>query len=406
ISANKGMLLAQNSTIENFNNQGTIQGPQVGIETNAKINTFINNGLIKATASGEWSNGIWVSANSNIQTFTNTETIEGGGSGIRMAGGTIGTLTNSGSIQGKYGGGIRVTNRATINQIDNSGIINGLNTWQGAISISDWYSRLTVHTIKNSGTLTGGTGIDILHADIDLIENSGTIIGTVNSTTDAGIQLHSSSVGTIINSGYIKSKSYGIQLATESQNTTLNNLINSGTIEGDLDGLLLTQKTNLKTIENTGVIKGGNAGINIHIIDFNWGKNGTVGTIVNKGSGEIVGNNYGIIIPTSSADYKVEAVKIESGKVEGTNGAGIALGADQDISTSIEISGKDTVVTGGQAGIVNEGNLGANGSGGITISGGATITSNSGNGSGIVNQGNGSISGSITVSDGASIEGG
>ncbi|EHN6903074.1 hypothetical protein KJK83_001832, partial [Campylobacter jejuni] len=269
-----------------------------------------------------------LASGSNIKTFTNGNNgfISGSsGHGIYIASGvSIKTLKNSGSIVGRNGGGIRVKGpNATIDTIDNSGIINGLNTWQGAISISDWSGRFKVGTIKNSGTLTGGTGIDILNADIDLIENSGTIISTAkDSVADAGIQLHTSDIKTLKNTGYIQSQSYGVEIITYRGNTTLNNLINSGTIEGKIDGLLIIQGTKTDYIENTGVIKGENAGINVDFQSWNQKKSGTVGTIVNKDSGEIVGNNYGIIIPTSSADYTVEAVKIESGKVEGTNGAG------------------------------------------------------------------------------------
>ncbi|EAL5964107.1 hypothetical protein DSN88_09165, partial [Campylobacter jejuni] len=332
-------------------------------------------------------------AGGTISTFDNKgliKTNSADGYGIYITGGvSIDTLKNTGTIQGatQNGDGIRIKgSNVTINQIDNSGIIESADE---AIGIKDWDYRIKVHTIKNSGTLKGTIiGIVGLNADIDLIENSGTIITGQYNVTEGGsaaIQLHTTNVGTIINSGYIKSAStYGIQLITAYSSNTLKTLINTGTIEGKMDGLFIGQGTSTEYIENTGVIKGGNAGINVDFKSWNHQKSGTVGTIVNKDSGEIVGDNYGIIIPTSSADYKVEAVKIESGKVEGTNGAGIALGADQDISTSIEISGKDTVVTGGKAGIVNEGNLGADGSGGITISNGATITSNSGNGSGIV----------------------
>ncbi|EHN6917025.1 hypothetical protein KJK76_001903, partial [Campylobacter jejuni] len=173
ISGNKGINLTAGSSIETFNNSGTIQGPQVGIQTNATINTFTNNGLINSPGSGEWSNGIWMSGSSNIDTFTNTGSIQGGGTGIRMAGGTISTfdnkgliktnsadgygiyitgevniqtLKNTGTIQGatQNGDGIRIKgSNVTINQIDNSGIIESADE---AIGIKDWDYRIKVHT--------------------------------------------------------------------------------------------------------------------------------------------------------------------------------------------------------------------------------------------------------------------
>ncbi|EAL5964162.1 hypothetical protein DSN88_09455, partial [Campylobacter jejuni] len=199
-------------------------------------------------------------------------------SGIMMQG-TIQTFNNSGTIKGNNNHGIQTPGKITIDTLNNSGLILGNGSYSGAIIIGNWENSMSVNTIKNSGTLMGVSGIATLYTTINLIQNTGTIISTkhqVGAGGTAGIQLHSSNIGTVINSGYIKSEStYGIELITYTGNTTLNNLINSGTIEGDLDGLFITQGTSIKTIENTGVIKGGNAGINVDFKSWNTKKNGT-----------------------------------------------------------------------------------------------------------------------------------
>ncbi|HDZ4265436.1 TPA: hypothetical protein RTB26_001824, partial [Campylobacter jejuni] len=92
--------------------------------------------------------------------------------------------------------------------------------------------------------------------------------------------------------------------------------------------------------------------------------------------------------------------KVEGGK------SGIYIGGGKEINTQITIAGE---VSGGAAGIVNEGIIGGSSDnddkkGGIIISGGS-VSSSSG-GSGIVNQGNGSIAGEIKVESGGSVEGG
>ncbi|EHN6903075.1 hypothetical protein KJK83_001833, partial [Campylobacter jejuni] len=265
------------SNIDTFTNTGSIQASGSGIRmAGGTISTFDNQGLIKANSTA--GHGIYITGGVNIQTLKNTGTIQGAtqdGDGIRIKGSNV-----------------------TINQIDNSGLIESADE---AIGIKDWAwnNRLKVDTIKNSGTLKGTIiGIVGLNADIDLIQNTGTIITGKYNVTDGGsaaIQLHSSSVGTIINSGYIKSAStYGIQLITANSSNTLKTLINSGTIEGKMDGLFIGQGTKTDYIENTGVIKGGNAGINVDFKSWNQKKSGTVGTIVNKSNGEIIGDNYGI----------------------------------------------------------------------------------------------------------------
>ncbi|MCW1864568.1 hypothetical protein OLQ14_08665, partial [Campylobacter jejuni] len=86
--------------------------------------------------------------------------------------------------------------------------------------------------------------------------------------------------------------------------------------------------------------------------------------------------------------------------------SGIYIGGGKEINAQIKIEGS---VTGGTAGIVNEGVIGGSSSsrgstGGIIISGGS-VRSSSGR-SGIVNQGNGSITGEIKVESGGSVEGG
>ncbi|HEC1891975.1 TPA: hypothetical protein R1805_001675, partial [Campylobacter jejuni] len=98
---------------------------------------------------------------------------------------------------------------------------------------------------------------------------------------------------------------------------------------------------------------------------------------------------------------------VKSGASISGGNSGIHIGGGKEINAQITISGS---VTGGKAGIVNEGTIGANASNssgtntGIIISGGS-VSSSSG-GSGIVNQGNGSITGEIKVESGGSVEGG
>ncbi|MBZ7954754.1 hypothetical protein H2278_07965, partial [Campylobacter sp. W0018] len=83
---------------------------------------------------------------------------------------------------------------------------------------------------------------------------------------------------------------------------------------------------------------------------------------------------------------------------EGGN-AGIFIGGGKQLDTLIKISGE---VKGGTAAIINEGVIGSNGGNngdtGIKVESGGSLAG------GIVNQGEGSITGSITVDKGGKLD--
>ncbi|ELN6398037.1 hypothetical protein RZX05_001893, partial [Campylobacter jejuni] len=124
-----------------------------------------------------------------------------------------------------------------------------------------------------------------------------------------------------------------------------------------------------------------------------------------SGSSIKAGNNGINIDHGSSKVIEADAIEVKEGAAVSGNNAGIYLGGGKEINAQITIAGE---VSGGAAGIVNEGIIGGSSSedkkGGIIISGGS-VSSSSG-GSGIVNQGNGSIAGEIKVESGGSVEGG
>ncbi|EHN6917023.1 hypothetical protein KJK76_001901, partial [Campylobacter jejuni] len=176
-STYKAIEVSSGTSIENFNNSGRISGSNsthaINLASGATIDNFTNSGSIIGGNGGNTA-AINLVSGSNIKTFDNKGFIHGEYTGIIMKGGTIDTLKNSGTLHGWTDKGISMVSGATINQIDNSGIIESVNQ---AIAVRDWYSHTKVGTIKNSGSLIAVVGIVGLNADIDLIENSGTIIG-------------------------------------------------------------------------------------------------------------------------------------------------------------------------------------------------------------------------------------
>ncbi|HEC1701585.1 TPA: autotransporter outer membrane beta-barrel domain-containing protein, partial [Campylobacter jejuni] len=183
---------------------------------------------------------------------------------------------------------------------------------------------------------------------------------------------------------------------------------NEGTIKSKSNGILAEAGNKIETLVNKGTIEVDLNGISF----YDYGDAGGSGNkielgkiILEKGSSIKAGNNGINIDHGSSKVIEADAIEVKQGaKVEGGK-SGIYIGGGKEINAQITIAGE---VSGGAAGIVNEGIIGGSSDddkkGGIIISGGS-VSSSSG-GSGIVNQGNGSIAGEIKVESGGSVEGG
>ncbi len=168
-----------------------------------------------------------------IGSLSNSGSVKGGGRGTDdeygAAGagvyntGAITTLTNGGSIEGGVGGGNGnnggdgVYNSGTIGSMTNSGsILGGAATDSGAIG-DGLHNVGAITTLTNSGSLIGGSGpfaglyggTGIYNSGtIGSLTNSGSIKGgAVNGTGEVGDAIYSAgtgaSIGTIANSGQI-----------------------------------------------------------------------------------------------------------------------------------------------------------------------------------------------------------
>ncbi|MCW1327690.1 hypothetical protein OLP42_05015, partial [Campylobacter jejuni] len=246
---------------------------------------------------------------------------------------------------------------------------------------------------------------------IDNFSNTGTIKGEIS-----GIILANSTIDNFTNDGLIESTGeYGaIDLQSFYQGVSLiKTLENKGTIKGLNDGIIVETGNKIETLVNKGAIEATNGnGISFYFMQHAATEIDLGNIILENGSKIIAGNN-GINVDITQIDasneqttIKGQGIDVKKGaSVIGKNGAGIYIGDGQELNTQITIAGE---VSGGAAGIVNEGIIGGSSDndkkGGIIISGGS-VSSSSG-GSGIVNQGNGSIAGEIKVESGGSVEGG
>ncbi|HAA2181758.1 TPA_asm: hypothetical protein GD928_09145, partial [Campylobacter jejuni] len=359
-----GVNISQGTSIENFNNTGTIEGKRMGVNVRSTINTFVNNGLIAATDMRS-SDGIQI--NANVKTLINKGTIEGHTTSIRSLGGTIETLTNEGIMNGKSAGiymsGGRVKtliNKGTINHTDSSA------TWTAGIKLEN---GSTIENIINTGSIRSNTfGISV----------TGGKFGTL--TIKDGGQV------------YGKYSAIGVGRSQTLGDLYIDGRSNNGRVSGiyseengiALDANSRTQKIELK---NGGIIKG-----KIHGIRLDNGAS-LSGEMILSGEGSRVEGGRGAGILNRSGKIEGSITIKDGATVTATSNQAIANYLSGSITGGITVSGKNTKLQGNISNIGNA-SIGSD----IKIEDGAKVEG------GLVNQGNGSISGSVQVSGGSSID--
>ncbi|MCI7484444.1 MAG: hypothetical protein MSA68_00595, partial [Helicobacter sp.] len=357
------------ATITNFTNSGTIKASKNNaVYLNAStITTFINEGIIESESQGN-------NANNRNESFShnNVHLIH---AAIRVQAGknetsSIQSLENKGTIKAQRAG-ISLARQANEN--------NG-NSGQNNINIG---------TIKNSasGTIEAGNAGIYMVGDFMTIQNiinEGKITITngnaspsnFNGNYSAGIVIAAVDkknpiYGTIENKdkGTITGGDYGVFI----EGGSISNLKNSGTIEGNKDGIAFfnaggTLQTTINNLEiEKGIIRGEQNGINIS-------KNN--------------GNNDQTVVQNLTIG--------KDATVEGVSGSGLVLGKDKNGSNSdkYQLTGKievNGILKGKTAAITNKGQLGSNEGGDVLVIG------NSGKIEGVVrNESGGTLKGNIT----------
>lgn len=353
-----GVNIFQGTSIENFNNTGTIEGKSMGVNVRSTINTFVNDGLIAATNDG-------IRINANVKTLTNKGTIKGDGISIRLNG-TIETLTNEGIMDGKSTG--IYMNKGFVKTLTNSGTINQNNSvaWAAGIKLEH---GSTIENIINTGSIrsnafgisvTGGKFGTLTIKDGGQVYGKYSAIGVGRSQTLGDLYIDGSSNNGRVSGIY--SEENGIALDANSQ----------------------TQKIELK---NGGIIKG-----KIHGIRLDNGAS-LSGEMILSGEGSRVEGGSGAGILNRSGKITGSITIKDGATVTATSNQAIANYRSGSITGGITVSGKNTKLQGNISNIGNA-SIGSD----IKIEDGAKVEG------GLVNQGNGSISGSVQVSGGGSID--
>jgi len=168
--------------------------------------------------------------------------------------------------------------------ITNSGVISTSTT---AVSVGG-----SVGTLSNSGTLSAGVGyagISNFGEHITQIDNIGSIGGG-----DYGVSNVNGTIGTLINSGTIN----GIN-GVFNYNGTITSLNNSGLITGSAAAIYNRSSGTIGTLTNSGVIAGSVLNTSSHNLTINGGTGATFGTLTGI-SGGIGSGNIGTLTNTAA----------------------------------------------------------------------------------------------------------
>jgi len=232
-------------------------------------------------------------------------TLHGSNTGVLNFGtGSIGTLSNSGTISG---GTFGIDNTGTITSLNNDtgGSISG-----GSVGVVNYGS---IGTLSNRGTISSRSSSAIGNApsgSIGTLSNSGTISGAFNGIGNYGTitSLSNETGGTIsggnagiYNGGTITSLNNNAGGTIGGGNTGINNsgsigtLSNSGTITGGLYAIYNTPDSTLGTMTNSGTIAGTIQNQSSRDLTINGGTGSVFGTLTGAGVGGVSASNIGQI---------------------------------------------------------------------------------------------------------------
>ncbi|ABS44738.1 autotransporter beta-domain protein [Campylobacter jejuni subsp. doylei 269.97] len=341
------LLIGTNSstpTLENFNNEGFIKG-EIGIGGTQGFRGTVTVKTFENKNGGTIDGGIYIPASTgtiSIENFNNTGTIKGGNyQGVYFQGDKvhIKTFENKGFISGSaydmiyknfnVSGGVSMAG-GTIDTFINKGTIQSTGTNHNPAGVKLNYA--TVKTFENTGFISGTIGVLATQGTIETFKNSGTIEATGKDGHEAAIQIrsafkNSSSITHFTNEGIIKSKSHGVLIESGDKIETLTN---KGTIETELNG--------------------------IGFYNYTGSEETHLGKIILESDSSIKAGKNGIDIDnqTTARSIRVGGIEVQKGASVSGDEAGIYLGKDKEITAPITISG---TVSGGNAGIVNEGRM-------------------------------------------------
>ncbi|MEC4592447.1 MULTISPECIES: hypothetical protein [Nitrospirillum] len=327
---------------------GTIAAPGAALQVSGTIRAVDNEGMIQggtaAVSLNQTSNYSSTTAahSGSIGTLSNSGALNGGLNGVQVAG-RIDALANSGTITGGTVAGVQNVGSVKSSTITYNYLPNSFN-WN-YITISTVTSQSgTIAAVTNQGVLSGGqsgiingvTGTSTLSTvTSSLFQGPQTVTSSVVSTTGPV----GGTIGTLMNSGTILGTTVA-GIDNGAANAVIGTLVNSGLIQGGQTGII--NAGTIGTLTNSGTITGAMAAIR---------DSGALGPVTN--TGVIAGD----IVHTAASDLSITGGSgTVFGTLTGVNGAhgtlastagNVTLAGNLVLNDSVSITGHTLVENGG-----------------------------------------------------------
>lgn len=269
----------------------------------------------------------------SIGAISNSGTILSSSTAIyNLLGGAIGTITNSGTISST--GAVYASTDAFLGAIVNSGIMTSASS-----SAFNIYGG-TIGSIVNSGTISSMAWTAIYTEDSEIAVLTNQETGEISAQSTV-IQ-NTSTIGTLTNHGIIKALSTEGGMAVVNDRT-IATIANSGTISADSIAIYNNGATSfIGNLTNSGVIA--------VTYDSAITNHGIINALVNEASGTIRGA-YGAAVNLEAGGTIVQMTN--DGLVEGTGEVGIlTTGLLQTLTNNGRISGASTGISVNSGGII------------------------------------------------------
>lgn len=288
--------LENDGTVLGIGGNGTNYGGGngYGFDNANMVTTFTNTGTISGQggggAYGGNGAGFYNEASGNVGILINSGTIIGSGGGSGNAAGlaygisnvgTITTLSNSGTVEGN--GGIGIYNDGAISALTNKGVIDkdtddigiyndadgSVGTLTNSGTVARIYNNGTIKTLVNTGIITSDSGYSLYNdtdGSIGVLNNSGTIAGDIINNTSQALVITGGtdgSYGTLTGSnGSVGNISGAGGVAFTSGNVLLNDNIATGSEVSDNGAMVVVNgaiTSDTPFILNSGMLEVGDA---------------------------------------------------------------------------------------------------------------------------------------------------
>lgn len=408
--ANNGLITATGSngvavtigvggTLTSLTNTGVISATGtsgIAIGVAGSVGVITNSGLVQS--SGLFGTAVDQTAGGSLGSLTNSGTVSATGEGVRVAG-ALGTLTNSGQITSSGTGGLAVDVASTgsLGVLSNSGTINAPNLAGTAVAVGGILSAVTNNGLIQSGTAAGAPGP---YSAIGV--DSGGTLGVIDNTGGRIIALGTGAIGINV-AGFINgiNNSNGTIIATGSNAVAVDvgGLVNTIAIGGSVgasgDGaaaVLIANGGSIGNVSNSGTITTSGSGA----AGFNVG--GALGSLTN--SGQIVSSGLDDAAVNVAVSGTIGTIANNTtGTITATGASGMALNLRGTVG-AVTNGGTILAPLGTAIGTGSGGKIG----GGITNALSGLIQGGPSNGSGVAID-NASNANALTINNAGSIIG-